>query len=58
MPRLLSANVTCPREIPWEGKTVHPAIWNRRLNLRRFEEFIQVVAPEINVKRTNIRRRS
>ena len=42
MARLLSVNVGFPRDIPWQGKTVHTGIWKapveglrmaRRLNL-------------------------
>jgi ferredoxin-NADP reductase/MOSC domain-containing protein YiiM/ferredoxin len=41
-PRLLSVNVGLPRDVPWQGKTVHTAIWKhpvtgprmvRRLNV-------------------------
>jgi MOSC domain-containing protein YiiM len=42
MARLLSVNVGLPRDIPWQGKTVHTAVWKapvqaprvvRRLNI-------------------------
>ena len=42
MPKLLSINVGCPKEIEWQGKPVRTAIWKypvahrvraRRLNL-------------------------
>ena len=42
MPRLLSVNVGLPRDVDWNGRTVHTAIWKsavpgrcavRRLNL-------------------------
>ena len=42
MPRLLSLNVGLPRDVEWQGKTVHTAVWKtpvqgrhvaRRLNI-------------------------
>ena len=35
MPRLLSVNVGLPREVPWEGKTVHTAVWKSPVQGRR-----------------------
>ncbi len=35
MARLLSVNVGLPRDIPWEGKTVHTGIWKNAVQGRR-----------------------
>jgi MOSC domain-containing protein YiiM len=35
MARLLSANVGLPRDIPWQGRTVHTAIWKASVQGRR-----------------------
>src|SRR5271163_3762948 len=35
MPRLLSLNVGLPRDISWEGKVVHTAIWKDAVQERR-----------------------
>lgn len=35
MARLLSVNVGLPRDIPWQGKTVHTAIWKAPVQGRR-----------------------
>src|SRR5215471_3091027 len=35
MPRLLSVNVGLPRDIEWQGKTVHTAIWKTPIQGRR-----------------------
>jgi ferredoxin-NADP reductase/MOSC domain-containing protein YiiM len=35
MPRLLSVNVGLPRDIVWQGRTVHTAIWKERVRGRR-----------------------
>ena len=33
MPRLLSVNVGLPRDVAWQGKTVHTAVWKRRFKV-------------------------
>jgi ferredoxin-NADP reductase/MOSC domain-containing protein YiiM/ferredoxin len=35
MPRLLSVNVGLPRDIAWQGKTVHTAVWKTPVEERR-----------------------
>ena len=35
MPRLLSVNAGLPRDISWEGKTVHTAVWKSAVQGRR-----------------------
>ena len=35
MPRLLSVNVGLPRDIAWQGKTVHTAVWKAPVQGRR-----------------------
>jgi ferredoxin-NADP reductase/MOSC domain-containing protein YiiM len=35
MPRLLSVNVGLPRDIEWQGKTVHTAVWKTPVKGRR-----------------------
>jgi len=35
MPRLLSVNVGLPRDIEWQGKTVHTAVWKTPVQGRR-----------------------
>src|SRR5580658_5706136 len=35
MARLLSINVGLPRDIPWQGKTVHTAVWKEPVQGRR-----------------------
>src|SRR5580704_11085595 len=35
MARLLSVNVGLPRDIPWQGKTVHTAVWKTSVQGRR-----------------------
>src|SRR5690242_9350503 len=35
MPRLLSVNVGLPRDIAWQGKTVHTAVWKTPVQGRR-----------------------
>src|SRR5262245_9491839 len=35
MPRLLSVNVGLPRDITWQGKTVHTAVWKTPVQGRR-----------------------
>ena len=35
MSRLLSVNVGLPRDIPWQGKTVHTAAWKQPVDGRR-----------------------
>ena len=35
MPRLLSVNVGLPRDIAWQGKTVHTAVWKTQVQGRR-----------------------
>src|SRR5208282_4258088 len=35
MARLLSVNVGLPRDIPWQGKTVHTGIWKTPVQGRR-----------------------
>lgn len=35
MPRLLSVNVGLPRDVAWQGKTVHTAIWKTTVSGRR-----------------------
>ena len=35
MARLLSVNVGLPRDIPWQGKTVHTAVWKEPVQGRR-----------------------
>jgi hypothetical protein len=35
MARLLAVNVGLPRDIPWQGKTVHTGIWKAPVQGRR-----------------------
>ena len=35
MPRLLSVNVGLPRDIEWQGKIVHTAVWKAPVEGRR-----------------------
>ncbi len=42
MARLLSVNVGLPRDIPWEGKTVHTAVWKSAVQGRRMVRRLNV----------------
>jgi ferredoxin-NADP reductase/MOSC domain-containing protein YiiM len=43
MPRLLSLNVGLPRDVTWNGKTVHTAIWKSPVEDRRMVRKLNVV---------------
>jgi shikimate 5-dehydrogenase len=43
MPRLLSANVGLPRDVTWNGKTVHTAIWKSPVEGRRMVRKLNIV---------------
>ena len=40
--RLLSVNVGLPRDIPWQGKTVHTAVWKQSVEGRRMVRRLNV----------------
>jgi ferredoxin-NADP reductase/MOSC domain-containing protein YiiM/ferredoxin len=42
MPRLLSVNVGLPRDIEWQGKTVHTAIWKTPVQGRRMAHRLNI----------------
>ena len=42
MGRLLSVNVGLPRDIPWQGKTVHTAIWKAPVQGRRMARRLNI----------------
>jgi MOSC domain-containing protein YiiM/ferredoxin-NADP reductase len=42
MPRLLSVNVGLPRDIAWQGKTVHTAVWKTQVQGRRMVRRLNV----------------
>src|SRR6201982_2729766 len=42
MPRLLSVNVGLPRDIAWQGKTVHTAVWKTPVQGRRMTRRLNV----------------
>src|SRR6516162_6217975 len=42
MPRLLSLNVGLPRDIEWQGKTVHTAVWKAPVQGRRMARRLNV----------------
>ena len=42
MARLLSVNVGIPRDIPWNGKTVHTSIWKDPVQGRRMVRRLNV----------------
>src|SRR3974377_646594 len=42
MPRLLSVNVGLPRDIEWQGKTVHTAVWKTSVQGRRMTRRLNV----------------
>ena len=43
MPRLLSLNVGLPRDVTWNGKTVHTAIWKSPVNGRQMVRKLNIV---------------
>src|SRR5277367_2245087 len=43
MPRLLSVNVGLPRDVAWNGKTVHTAIWKSSVSDRRMVRKLNIV---------------
>jgi ferredoxin-NADP reductase/MOSC domain-containing protein YiiM len=43
MPRLLSLNVGLPRDVTWNGKTVHTAIWKSTVKDRRTVRKLNIV---------------
>jgi ferredoxin-NADP reductase/MOSC domain-containing protein YiiM/ferredoxin len=43
MPRLLSVNVGLPRDVTWNGKTVHTAIWKSPVEDRRMVRKLNIV---------------
>jgi ferredoxin-NADP reductase/MOSC domain-containing protein YiiM len=43
MPRLLSVNVGLPRDVTWNGKTVHTAVWKSPVEGRRLVRKLDVV---------------
>jgi len=43
MPRLLSVNVGLPRDVTWNGKTVHTAIWKSPVEGRRMVRKLNIV---------------
>jgi MOSC domain-containing protein YiiM len=42
MARLLSVNVGLPRDIEWQGKTVHTAVWKTPVQGRRMTRRLNV----------------
>src|ERR1700750_1847870 len=42
MPRLLSVNLGLPRDIEWQGKTVHTAVWKTPVQGRRMTRRLNV----------------
>src|SRR5215468_3670070 len=42
MPRLLSVNLGLPRDIEWQGKTVHTAVWKTPVHGRRMTRRLNV----------------
>jgi|SRR5580704_17447966 MOSC domain-containing protein YiiM len=42
MPRLLSVNVGLPRDIAWQGKTVHTAVWKTPVQGRRLARRLNI----------------
>src|SRR5208283_5025273 len=42
MARLLSVNVGLPRDIEWQGKTVHTAVWKTSVQDRRMTRRLNV----------------
>src|SRR5271156_4358238 len=42
MPRLLSLNVGLPRDVAWEGRTVHTAIWKEPVQGRRMARRLNI----------------
>jgi MOSC domain-containing protein YiiM len=42
MARLLSINVGLPRDIPWQGKTVHTGVWKTPVQGRRMVRRLNV----------------
>jgi hypothetical protein len=43
MPRLLSVNVGLPRDVTWNGKTVHTAIWKSPVAGRRMVRRLNII---------------
>jgi ferredoxin-NADP reductase/MOSC domain-containing protein YiiM len=43
MPRLLSLNVGLPRDVTWNGKTVHTAVWKSPVQGRRMVRKLNIV---------------
>jgi len=46
MPRLLSVNVGLPRDVTWNGKTVHTGIWKSPVEGRRMVRKLNIVGDE------------
>ena len=42
MARLLSVNVGLPRDIEWQGKTVHSAVWKTPVQCRRMARRLNI----------------
>ena len=42
MARLLSVNVGLPRDIPWQGKTVHTGVWKTPVQGRRMARRLNI----------------
>jgi len=42
MARLLSVNVGLPRDIEWQGKIVHTAVWKTRVQGRRMTRRLNI----------------
>ena len=42
MARLLSVNVGLPRDIPWQGKTVHTGVWKTPVEGRRMARRLNI----------------
>ena len=42
MPRLLSLNVGLPRDIAWQGRTVHTGIWKAPVQGRRMVQRLNI----------------
>ena len=42
MPRLLSVNVGLPRDVAWQGRTVHTAVWKTPVQGRRMTRRLNV----------------
>ena len=42
MARLLSVNVGLPRDIEWQGKTVHTAVWKSPVQVRRMTRRLNI----------------